>query len=371
MRSAVISSVVFAIASPNSFRAMPGAAIEKGLKTHDRALHIKDGWIRDPYIIPAPDGYYYLTGTTPLPDDPRRVDHNYNTGLGKTSIVGYKMSLWRSTDLIGWEDLGTPFSLTDGIWHKEQPGRFDEVEESDWRLWAPELHPVNGRWAMVHTSPSPVNGANLCLTEGPQVKGPWENPMGAKIGRRHDPSLFKDDDGTWWLIWGATQIAPPKPDFTDLAAEPVKIGPAGEFARMGHEGCLIRKISGKYVLFGTGWSTGRMRKGSYNLYYTVAERITGPYGPRRFAGRFLGHGTPFRDKAGRWWCTAFFNANVPPLTRQQARGKDLSETAQTINPQGVTIVPLDVVVHDGRINIRAEDPDYARPGPDEAQHFAP
>jgi len=209
------------------------------------------------------------------------------------------------------------------------------------------------------------------LTEGSQVQGPWENPMGAKIGRRHDPSLFKDDDGTWWLIWGATQIASLKPDFTDLAAEPVKIGPAGEFARMGHEGCLIRKIGGKYVLFGTGWSTGRMRKGSYNLYYTVAERITGPYGPRRFAGRFLGHGTPFRDKAGRWWCTAFFNANVPPLTRQQARGKDLSETAQTINPQGVTIVPLDVVVHDGRIDIRAKDPDYTRPGPDEAQHFAP
>lgn len=206
MRSAVISLVVLAIASANSFGAMPGAAIEKGLKTHDRALHIKDGWIRDPYIIPAPDGYYYLTGTTPLPDDPRRVDHNYNTGLGKASIVGYKMSLWRSTDLIGWEDLGTPFSLTDGIWHKEQPGRFDEVEESDWRLWAPELHFANGRWAMVHTSPSPVNGANLCLTEGPQVKGPWENPMGAKIGRRHDPSLFEDDDGTWWLIWGSPRL---------------------------------------------------------------------------------------------------------------------------------------------------------------------
>jgi len=131
----------------------------------------------------------------------------------------------------------------------------------------------------------------------------------------------------------------------------------------------MRKIGGKYVLFGTGWSTGKMRRGSYNPYYTVAERITGPYGPRRFAGRFLGHGTPFQDKSGRWWCTAFFNANVPPLTREQARGKNMPETAQTIDHQGVTIVPLDVAVGDGGILIRAKDRDYALPGPDEAQNF--
>jgi arylsulfatase len=78
----------------------------------------------------------------------------------------------------------------------------------------------------------------------------------------------------------------------------------------------------------------------------------------------------YRD--GKWWCTAFFNANVPPLTREQARGKDLSETAQTINQQGVTTVPLDIKVqNDGRIAIRAKDPDYAKPGPDEAQDFTP
>ena len=124
------------------------------------------------------------------------------------------------------------------------------------------------------------------------------------------------------------------------------------------------------TLFGTGWSTGQMRRGTYNLYYTVADEITGPYGKRKFAGRFLGHGTPFQDKRGRWWCTAFFNANVPPLTREDARGKDLGETAQTINPQGVTIVPLDIKVSDETVFIRAKDPDYAEPGPDEVQDFS-
>ena len=113
-----------------------------------------------------------------------------------------------------------------------------------------------------------------------------------------------------------------------------------------------------------------MRQGTYNLYYCTADKITGPYGPRRFVGRFLGHGTPFQDAQGRWWCTAFYNANVPPLSRRQIRTQDLSDTAYSLNEQGVTIVPLEVkMLADGDIHIRAIDPDYARPGDEESQLF--
>lgn len=369
MRTAIGICLVIVVTVGMAAGAMDERTIAEGLKSHDRALHIKDGWIRDPYIIAGADGWYYLTGTTMEPDDPAEATDPHNTGLGKQSRVGWKARVWRSKDLARWEYFGAPFTLKDGIWSKESPQRFRAVPEEEWRLWAPELHPVKGRWALIHTSPSPVNGANLCLTEGPEIKGPWQSPLGAKIQRRHDPSLFKDDDGTWWMVWGATEIAPLKTDFSDFAAEPSRIGPSGQFSKMGHEGCLVRKLGGKYVLFGTGWSTGQMRKGSYNLYYALADKVTGPYGPRRFVGRFLGHGTPFQTRDGKWWCTAFYNANVPPLTREQARGKDLSETAQTINAQGVTIVPLEASVRDGDVIIVAKDPDYAQPGPDEAQRF--
>ena len=124
------------------------------------------------------------------------------------------------------------------------------------------------------------------------------------------------------------------------------------------------------IIVAPSWPTDQGRKGSYNLYYTVADNITGPYGPRKFAGRFLGHGTPFQDKNGKWWCTAFFNANVPPLSREAIQSRDIGDNAQTINEQGVTIVPLDIrVLEDGEIFIRAKDPAYATPGPDEAQKF--
>jgi beta-xylosidase len=337
--------------------------IEAGLKSHDRALYIKEGWIRDPYLKLGPDDYYYLTGTTPNPGDEREQTDPYNIGLGPESIVGSAVQVWRSRDLIDWEYLGTPFTLKDSF-HKD-PGTF---------VWAPELHWLGDRWALVHC---PAAKANLALTEGRELKGPWTHPLGERLGAKHDPSLFQDGD-TWWLLWQNTLLAPLNKDFTAFTAKPVRIDPAGSrvnsagqtISVIGHEGATMLKVGDKYVHLGTAWSTDRPRRGSYNLYYCTAKKITGPYGERQFAGRFLGHGTPFQTRDGRWWCTAFFNANVPPLAREGIEKRDLSETAQTINQRGTTIVPLEVkTLPDGEIYIRAKDPAYATPGPDEVQKF--
>ena len=358
--------------------AMPRAEIEAGLKSHDRALYIKEGWIRDPYIILGPDDFFYLTGTTPNSNDPREAEDPYNTGLGSNSIVGYQMRLWRSRDLISWEDLGEPFSLLDGYWAKQEPEAFTG-DRTHWHLWAPEVHFLDGKWHIVHTTGGPIRtGSNLAVTQGNKIEGPYSFPLAELSEGLHDPSLFRDDDGTVYLLWRNTYIVPLNDDMTGFSAKPVRIDPAGSrigpdgeaINVIGHEGATIRKIGEKYVHFGTAWSTDRRRKGSYNLYYCTADKITGPYGPRRFAGRFLGHGTPFQTRDGKWWCTAFFNANVPPLPSNGIETRDLSETAQTINRSGTTIVPLEVKIQsDGDIYIRAKDPAYANPGPEEMQKF--
>lgn len=357
---------------PAVAKAMRSKKIKEGFASHDKALFVKEGWIRDPYLVTGPDGWMYLTGTSPLAGDPRESTDPYNTGLGDESIVGWQANVWRSKDFATWESLDAPYSLKDGIWYADQPEAFSETPEKHWFLWAPELHWIESmkKWALVHTSPTPVAGANLSLSAGPEIKGPWTNPMGTAIQKRHDPSLFRDDDGTWWMVWGATKIAPLKPDFSGFSGEEVTITPGGDTKEMGHEGCLIMKIEGKYVLFGTGWSTGEMRRGSYNLYYAVADEVTGPYSERKFAGRFLGHGTPFQDPKGRWWCTAFYNGNVPPLNPSGIENRDLKDTAQTINGRGTTIVPMEVkLLEDGDLFIRAKDPAYGTVGPDELQVF--
>jgi beta-xylosidase len=350
---------------PGVAPAMSRVEIEAGLKFHDRALYIKQGWIRDPYITLGPDDFYYLTGTTPNPGDPREQSDPYNTGLGKTSIVGSAVRVWRSKDLVDWEYIGAPFALERDSFRKP-PGKL---------VWAPELHWLGDRWALVHC---PKARANFALSAGSELKGPWTHPLGDKLGDKHDPSLFKDGD-TWWLIWENGEIAPLNKDFTQFTAEPVRIDPAGSRTNkagivksvIGHEGATIIKVGNKYVFVGTAWSTDNARKGSYNLYYCTSDKITGPYGPRKFVGRFLGHGTPFQTHDGKWWCTAFFNANVPPLPREGIEQRDLFENAQTINQRGTTIVPLEMKTLDnGEVYIRAKDPAYATPGPDEVQKFS-
>ncbi len=354
---------------------MSRAAMEAGLRSHDRALFIKNDWIRDPYIILGPDDFFYLTGTTIATDDPRKDSDPYNVGLGVRSAVGWQCHVWRSKDLIDWENLGTRFDLTQTAYVTE--GRITSQEIRQQPLWAPEVHWIGDRWALVHC---PAAISSLALTEDAELKGSWTHPMGTALGRKHDPSLFQDTNGTWYMLWGNTRLAPLSQDFTRFTAPSVRIDPAGSrpdprdpgqmISRIGHEGATMRKMGDKYVHFGTAWSTDLGRKGSYNLYYCTADEITGPYGPRKFAGRFLGHGTPFQTRDGKWWCTAFFNANVKPLPREGIAARDLSETAQTINQRGTTIVPLEVkILADGEIYIRAKDPDYATPGPDENQPF--
>ena len=138
---------------------------------------------------------------------------------------------------------------------------------------------------------------------------------------------------------------------------------------LGHRGCTVRRIGSKYVLFGTAWSTDILRQGTYNLYYCTADKLTGPYGPRQFAGRFCGHGTPFKDKKGRWWTTAFQNGEYETDT---AKGQKLCDEGKpwTLNPQGLTLVPLEVTtLADGDIAIRANAPGHSEPGPEEVQKF--
>ncbi len=333
---------------PRMACAFDEVAIRAALEAHDRAVYIHEHWIRDPYILHAPDGWYYLTGTTLESEEDK--------------VIG--IPAWRSRDLAAWEPLPRLWQYSESTWMQElKPG--SRVDNKKLLVWAPEVHFIDGRWVIVHTSNA--GAANLLINTAPELQAPFTEPIGAGFGRRHDPSIFTDDDGTHWLVYACAKLIPLKPDFSGFAGPEVEIGPSNR--KMGHEGCVIRKIGSKYVLFGTAWSTDTLRHGTYNLYYCTADKVTGPYGPRKFAGRFLGHGTPFLDKQGRWWCTAFYNANKPTLTDEDLVTRDLSDTAYTLNRQGTTLVPLDVQVVDGDVVVHAKDLRYAKPGAEEVQKF--
>ena len=316
---------------------------------HDKAVLVLREQMRDPFIQLAPDGYYYLSCTRGLDQLPDNLP---------------AIQSWRSQNLVDWEDLGIIWEAKNGIYGQdliELAGKRDIAPA----VWAPEAHFVNGKWVIVHTSNMRL--ANLMLTRGSELTGPYEEPMALTFGFHRDASLFVDDDGTPWLLANCTEIRQLKKDFSGFEGVHKLLDPQDRY--LGHEGACIIKFENKYILFGTAWSTYVMRKGTYNLYYCTADNVTGPYGPRKFAGRFLGHGTPFQDKRGRWWCTAFSNADNPPLDPDEAKDADLSGSAYTINKQGLTLVPLEIKMVNGDVEVIAKDENYRYPGQEEAQKF--
>lgn len=325
--------------------------MEQKIARHDRAVHVMDDWMRDPFITIGPDGLYYLTCT-------QYTDETQ----------GVLQPVYTSKDLASWTRIGFPYSL------KNIPNLNDylsslEAKKKDGfkenlKLWAPEIHYMNNRWILVHTSNTGFG--NLAYTLGEKYETPFAQ-WGSKFGKHHDPSLFQDDDGSIWLISKCAEIQKIKDDLSDFDGAPIRIEPSDR--KLGHEGTQIIKSGDKYVLFGTGWSTDQMRHGTYNLYYCTASKVTGPYGPRKFAGRFLGHGTVFQDKNKNWWCTAFYNANGPALRPPYAKSKDLSDSAYTINQQGLTLVPLEIKMVNEDVVVKAKDEDYAFPGSEEIQKF--
>jgi arylsulfatase len=323
--------------------------IEQKFHSREQAIHLMDDWMRDPFITKGPDGYFYLSCT--------RLDNLPGGVQG--------LEIWRSKDLKSWANFGVPWTTEDSHWLAPF------VEEAENRpdgkgflLWAPEIWFLDGRWIATHTAN--IGKANLLQNRSIELKGPFEEPMGTEMGRRHDPSIFQDDDGSLWLLWACAKIQQLKPDMSGFIGDAYDIPPSNR--KLGHEGCQIIKVGDKYVLFGTAWSTDKMRHGTYNLYYCTADRLTGPYGERRWVGRCLGHGTLFQDHADQWWCTAFINGRyVQP--GDAVYDDPNPETAYTFNPKGLTIVPVDIGMEDEDVVIETRDPHYTKPGPDEVQAF--
>jgi len=331
--------------------------IKKEIKAHDRAVHVFDDWQRDPFITMAPDGYYYLTMT-----------QHGDTIDGRT-VISTGAPYYKSKDLAKWEFAGYFYDINKDAGNaadylKKWVDRKSNGKEGALKLWAPEIHFINGQWHVLHTSNAGIG--NLASTTAHRLEGPYTG-WNEKFGRQHDPTIFKDDDGSCWLVSKCAQIQKLNKDLSAFEGEPIKIDPSNR--KMGHEGAYLVKFEGKYIFFGTAWSTDEMRHGTYNLYYAVSDKLEGPYGERKFAGRFLGHGTPFKDKDGRWWCTSFYNANKPTLNRDEARNKDVSDNAYTLNEQGLTLVPLEIKMVNGEIIVWAKDPEYRYPGNEEIQKF--
>ncbi|TDB67581.1 glycoside hydrolase family 43 protein [Arundinibacter roseus] len=138
---------------------------------------------------------------------------------------------------------------------------------------------------------------------------PWE--MVSFGPSYHDHSLFFDDDGRTYLIYGAgkiklvelnTDASGIKPGTTEQVLIENASLPSGTQGGLAAEGSQMFKVQGKYYLFHISWPRGGMR----TVIIHRADKITGPYEGRvALQDQGVAQGGLIDTPDGKWYAYLF------------------------------------------------------------------
>ncbi|MDE1162441.1 MAG: family 43 glycosylhydrolase [Acidobacteriaceae bacterium] len=256
-----------------------------------------DQFLRDTSIVLAPDGVYYMTGTTGGPE---------------MMVVTADLSVWKSPDLWHWSPVKDKPRQSTVVWNIDRDGTWMKpVTMRDGEpfrpLWAPEIHAINGTFWIPFSVPR--HGTTLLKSTSGKAEGPYEiaikpdEPLSTGI----DGSLFQDTDGSVYFLNGGGWIAKMKPDMSGLA-EPMRHITSASGREVGFEGVSLFKDGDAYNLCVADFVLGE-----YNTYIATAKSLNGPWSERYLAVPHAGHANFFRDKQGRMWSTFFGNDRHSPF----------------------------------------------------------
>ena len=185
------------------------------------------------------------------------------------------LPIMKSKDLVNWELVGYAYdTLADNDALTLKNGRNAYGRDS----WASSFRYHDGVF-YVSTFSSTTGRTHVYTTKDAE-RGPWkETSFSPSL---HDHSLFFDDDGRVYMVYGGGDIR-----LVELGADVsgIKRGGvnqvivrnasrvAGERVGLPAEGSHLRKIGGKYYLLNITWPRGGMR----TQIVHQADRITGPY----------------------------------------------------------------------------------------------
>ena len=248
---------------------------------------------RDPAATCGPDGMYYMVYTSGLLNGQELHGNcwNHNDGL----------HVWRSSDMKNWTDLGL-------VWSFEKDATFQKGYDKEGRqvMWAPEIHYIKSKknWYVTY-SKGWVFKSGLFRSKTGKPEGPYEDVKGDWLLDQIDASLFEDEDGKVYAIYGDCRIALLNDSLNGLA-EPVTYLCTPDGKTIGFEGSCMMKINGKYYVSAASSNKDAWRSNdTYDCMIAVSDHIKGPYSPRWLGLRFGGHNNLFRDAQGGLWSTMF------------------------------------------------------------------
>lgn len=211
--------------------------------------------------------------------------------------------IMRSKNLVDWELIGYACDVLE---------KNDALELRDGKnaygagSWASSLRYHDGVFYLATFSQT-TGKTHIFSTRDPE--GKWDEKSFRPM--LHDCSLFFDDDGRVYLIYGNgdLRIAELKDDLSGLKPGGVNrilirnaSAPAGPNVGLGAEGSQVLKRNGKYYVFNITWPRGGMRTEIVHR----ADSLDGPFEGRVFAqDRGIAQGTIFEGTEGQWFACLF------------------------------------------------------------------
>ncbi|SKB49699.1 Concanavalin A-like lectin/glucanases superfamily protein [Lachnospiraceae bacterium] len=211
----------------------------------------------------------------------------YPTTDGYSGWSGYQFKVFSSEDLVNWKDEGVILDLKqdeDSEETNENGVKIASVPWSNGSAWAPSIEEKDGRYYFyfcghdtttnakaigVASADSPVGP--FTVNEKPLISIKTCNDAGISMGQAIDPSVFKDDDGSYWLSFGNGKAAIVKlnDDMTSIDASTMQnVTGLNEF----RESLIITKRNGLYHYT---WSCDDTGSENYHINYGTSEKLGG------------------------------------------------------------------------------------------------
>lgn len=210
----------------------------------------------------------------------------------------------KSQDLVNWKIIGYAYDTL---------ANMDELNLANGKnaygrgSWASCLRYHKGTYYL--TTFAQTTGKTYIFTTSDIEKGHWKE-ISFKPSY-HDHSLFFDDDGRVYLVYGngKLSIVELKEDVSGIKPGGVNqvlienaSAPAGANIGLGAEGSQLFKVNGKYYLFNIAWPRGGMR----TVVVHRADNILGPWeGKVALQDRGIAQGGIVNTPKGNWYAYLF------------------------------------------------------------------
>lgn len=211
--------------------------------------------------------------------------------------------IMKSTDLVNWELVSYAYDTLANI----DAMNLDNGKRAYGKgSWASCIRYHNNRFYV--STFSSTTGKTYIFSTNDIEKGSWKrNEFEPSL---HDNTLFFDDDGKVYMIWGTGKlmIVELKTDLSGVKEGTEKVlienssAPAGDKIMLPAEGSQLFKVNGKYYLFNITWPRGGMR----TVVIHRADNINGPWEGRvALQDKGVAQGGLIDTPDGKWFSYLF------------------------------------------------------------------